>query len=287
MQLAINITADKMAWFATILCFWATVIVAPRLPYKTPRSYLALVLFAMSWALLVPYYEPGAPKTELLASLNGFVAVFVGVQLRREYQDGPTLPPIDRWPVVLLGIMVLPNSISVLTKGMFMDQEVVPRLEVAIGTLMTILGFISLFEGIRAVYAPDKKKLRRTRYLLGALLFVYSYFEGWYLIWFWRNYTPDKPLNMPDYLFISFSILKILLTILFLLLTWHRPFSLQAVAPHMSLWDWIKTRYNIFIYGVPRPYEDQNDSDITQISKTEETENMTSPEQESKPTADS
>jgi hypothetical protein len=289
MQIDINSLADKIAWFATIVCFWITVIVANHLPSKTPRIYLTLVLFAMSWALLVPYYEPGVPKTDLLASLNGFVAVFVGVQLRREYQDRPILPPIVRWPVILLGIIVLPNSISVLTKGMFIDKEVVPRLEVAIGTLMTIFGFISLLEGIRTGYASNKKKLRGVRYFLGAWLFIYSGFEIWYSIWFWNNYIPppEKPPNMPNFLLLSFAILKILLTISFLILIWHRPVAVHGVASHMSLFNWLIKQYNIFAYGVATPFEDQNITNSTYSLKGEETKDRINSDDQSKPTPDS
>jgi hypothetical protein len=274
-ELVVNITADRVAWLAAIACFWAAIIVAQKLPSKTPRIYWALVLFAMSWALLVPYYEPGAPKTELLASLNGFVAVFVGVQLRREYQERPALSPIDRWPVVLLVIIVLPNSISVLTKGMFIDQQIVPRLEVVIGTLMTVLGFISLFEGVRAIYAPDKKKFKRVTYFLGTLLFIYSCFECAYAGWYWTYYVPDTPLKMPRYFLISFAILKILLTSSFLLFIWRRPRPSETVAPHMSLFAWAITKYNIFTHGVARPFDDPYADERTQTSKREENKHIT------------
>ncbi len=267
--LELNISADRVAWLSSVACFWAAIIVAGRLPSKTPRIYWALVLFAMSWALLVPYYEPGAPKTELLASLNGFVAVFVGVQLRREYQERHSLTPIDKWPVYILVIIVLPNSISVWTKGMLIDEQIVPRLEVLIGTLMTILGFISLFEGLRAIYVPDKKKFKQVTYFFGLLLLIYSGVECWYASSYWKNYSPGTPLKMPRHFLVSFAILKILLTGSFLLFIWHRPLTTQAVVPHKSIFDWLVTKYNIFTHGVARPFEEQHSSDSAEISEEE------------------
>jgi hypothetical protein len=77
------ITPKEVAFGAVMLCVIATTICAQTFAKRRPRIFYVLALFALSWALLLPFY--GTPvASDILPAFGGFLMVCIGGLLRRE-----------------------------------------------------------------------------------------------------------------------------------------------------------------------------------------------------------
>ena len=75
-----------IAWFAPLVCTYASVHCAIAYAKCSPRHFSSLATFAMAWAVLLPYYGhlPGVSQNELLSHFQGLLLVIAGGPLRRQ-----------------------------------------------------------------------------------------------------------------------------------------------------------------------------------------------------------
>jgi hypothetical protein len=188
--------AENIALVATMICVAVAGQGAVWLPNKTPRVTTALALFALNWALLLLYYLPGPPQNEILSAFSGFVLIYAGTLLLREGEEGGSegrgrsVRWFDKLPVHLLRITILGFGTYVLARRLFHFEYGYGTLALALwGTLLTVLGYFSIWQGVSALYRGQAER-RRVAWMLGGLLLVYSACECGYLVWYAREYWP-------------------------------------------------------------------------------------------------
>ena len=188
-------TAKTAAFAAALLCVWIVVFGAGRIPRKTSRLFLAVALFGLHWGLLLLYYIPGPPQNEILTSFSGFLLIYIGILLLREdrwlrhgSEEEVSWP--DKLPLALFRATVGGFGTYLIVRRQFHVEYGFSTLALALwGTLLTVLGYLSVWSGIVALYArrPAGRKVAAG---LGILLAVYSGFEVGFSVWYARDYWP-------------------------------------------------------------------------------------------------
>lgn len=188
-------TAKTAAFAAALLCVWIVVFGAGRIPRKSSRLFLAIALFGLHWGLLLLYYVPGPPQNEILTSFSGFLLIYIGILLLRENRWQRTGSEteaswIDRLPLMLFRTTIGGFGTYLLVRRQFHIEYGYSTLALALwGTLLTVLGYLSIWAGIYALYAGSSAA-RKIGAWLGLLLAVYSGCEVAYSVWYARDYWP-------------------------------------------------------------------------------------------------
>jgi hypothetical protein len=164
-----------IAWTATVLCVIASARGATVFTKDSPRVFTILALFSLNWALLIPFYSTPDPSI-LSAGFAGFLLVYVGVLLRREYhspltnesgnipntsretKDDTATPTTiervirvdrgDRISLWLLGLLVTPSlaSLPFLPSFVSINRSYT---EPVITSILTYIGYFSVCGAIR------------------------------------------------------------------------------------------------------------------------------------------
>jgi hypothetical protein len=194
------------AWFAVAICISLSARGATVYAKNSPRVFTILALFALNWALLIPYYSLPNPP-ELLASFAGFLLVYIGVLLRREArsnslnennnEDSIELDENDNEDVIekaepsinnatiietsvhrgdrialwLLGLLIAPSLISLpfVHQLSFLNRSYT---EPILGSTITIIGYYSLWSAMR-IYSSQKF----LQWVLFVIISIYSVIE--------------------------------------------------------------------------------------------------------------
>jgi hypothetical protein len=190
---------DKLAaWMATLLCTVIAGRAAQAFGSRASRIFATFALLGLYWAVLLVYYG-GPSASELLPALNGFLLVYTGGILRRHaaalphartkgHVDEP-IGALDKWAVWLLLILVVPSAISLPWGKVAPPQELISRIEAALGTAMTLLGFVSVLHALQKLARPTSFRV------LASILLLYSILEIAYTIQYWS--TPSAALPPP------------------------------------------------------------------------------------------
>jgi hypothetical protein len=93
-----SIQWDKVvAWFACVYGVVLSAKCADKWLTESPRLFTICALFALHWAIILPYYS-SAPPSEILPACGGFLGVYIGVLLRRAAKERcPELPFSDKY----------------------------------------------------------------------------------------------------------------------------------------------------------------------------------------------
>ncbi len=187
--------AQTAAFAATTVCVWASAFWCSQVARDSPRLLVALVLFALNWALLLLYYLPGAPQNEILSAYSGFVLVYVGILVLREAGGREDSGASGRhWrnrvPLLLFRSTVGGLGIHLIALRLFHRDQGYGTLALAWwGTVLSIFGYAVIWFGVRALFSGSR---RRTAVAvgLGALLAGYSGCELCYAVWYTRDAWP-------------------------------------------------------------------------------------------------
>ena len=204
--------AETVAFAATLFCVWLSAFWSFRIPRQTPGLFLALVLIAMNWCLLVIYYLPGPPQNEILSGYSGLLLIYAGVLLYREgaYPREPGSKNVDwrdKVPLFLLRTTVGALGIHLIALRMLHRDQGFGTLAQAVwGTVLTVLGYAAVWKGVDTLYRSSPMR-RRASAGLGALLLAYSLCEISYAVWYaqvpWPAYQRYSALrttpNTPDF----------------------------------------------------------------------------------------
>jgi uncharacterized membrane protein len=170
---------------------------------------------ALSWALLLPYYDKNAHMTsELLAAYGGFLLVYIGGLLALEashLQPRTTRDTVDVIQSVGLWLFLLIASPTVLSLaspngGGFAFTR--PQQEIFVATVLDVVGYVSVTYGFWRLCG------RRPGIVLAVFLGIYSAAEIVYTIVCWPASDGASP-PMPDHLRVVFGIAKVFFTSLF------------------------------------------------------------------------
>lgn len=145
--------SEYVAWTCALFATIFSIRVAQAFLLQNARLYTSIALFALVWALLVPYYgTPG--QSELFAAFGGFLLIYIGDLIYREgkLQTGNNIGILARWSLWLLPIIVSPTAIGFLHPdgefALISKEEV----EVILSTILTVLGFIAIARGGKAYF---------------------------------------------------------------------------------------------------------------------------------------
>lgn len=127
-------------WAAVVVCvYWA--IRAAALA-RSASVHLALCLYGLSWAVLLPFYGQST-QSELLPAFGGFLAVLTGIILADQPQQSPGESGISRMQrhgILLLGVIAGPTALSIVPVRLLPEGG----FECIVGTALTLLGYASL-----------------------------------------------------------------------------------------------------------------------------------------------
>jgi hypothetical protein len=171
-----------------------------------------LALFALVWALLLPYYDSAGTASELFAAYGGFLLVYIGGLLSREASQDhggeDAVDMIQRAGLLLFLLIASPGVVQLFKApdgvgggGVAMTRS---QHEILVATLLDIAGYTAVTYGIWRLCG------RRSGITIGIFLAMYSILEVWYTIVSWP--TSTAPVPMPAYLRVLFGIAKVMFT---------------------------------------------------------------------------
>ncbi len=207
-----------IAWFAPLVCTYASVHCAIAYAKCSPRHFSSLATFAMAWAVLLPYYGhlPGVSQNELLSHFQGLLLVIAGGPLRRqadilrtkdEYME---IRRFDRWALIFLLLLIVPHFIE-LPNHPHLIIDHLPVIDQWIGAVLLLLGYWSIADGVKSI-TRDNKWI-----WLAFVLALYAELEIMYSISFSMGFIAGSDsLSMPYQFLLAFAAVKLVTTALFL-----------------------------------------------------------------------
>jgi hypothetical protein len=220
----VNPEAWLWSWFASVFCLAFTLRCAFTFAKKQPGIFLALMVHAGQWGVLIAYYS-GDPnhQNELLPALSGYLAAVTGFLIYRRHlnstnKDARRVFATEEVVASLLLLLAVPKA-----------EHLFPRLterdlDVLVTLVLDTIGFFSMYRAI-AVSHPA----RRTRLALAFPLAAYwianvAFAVQWY---FEKLVNQREPGGMSRESLIEFAVLKIAAVLAFVpaVLAPYEPFK--------------------------------------------------------------
>jgi hypothetical protein len=219
-------TVDAFALGAVTLCIIGTVECSKKVR-QLPPLFASLVFFALSWALLLPYYylqaNPvgGDEQRELVEMLSGYSAILLtltAVPLRSGLAgSGHKADAINVWVMRSLYLIVVPHSFAFLPRV----QVLLHAFTVAITHLLLVTAGLYLIAD--ALWFLTKEQGTGMRALWCILLIVtIVYLSGQYLYGLRVLMNSPSYTTMPDsykwlYVFLKLAYCSVFLAIILLI----------------------------------------------------------------------
>ncbi len=213
-----SLVVKDIAWFAPLVCTYASVHCAIGYAKCSPRHFFSLAIFAMAWAVLLPYYGalPGKSQNELLSHFQGLLLVLAGGPLRgqadilKRKDEYMEIRRFDRWALAFLMVLIVPHFIE-LPNHPHLIIDHLPVIDQWIGAVLLLLGYWSIADGVRSI-SKDKKWI-----WLAFVLSLYAELEIMYSLGFSMGFIggSDSP-SMPYQFLVAFAAAKLVTTALFL-----------------------------------------------------------------------
>ncbi|HEV8282658.1 MAG TPA: hypothetical protein VGQ09_00030 [Chitinophagaceae bacterium] len=199
---------DLIAWLITAFCVYLSARTANKFLREKPRLFTAMALFALVWALLLPYYQKNSNHSELFAAYGGFLTIYIGGLLLLEAKpseenDQKKVTGLQR---AGLWVFLIIASSSVL--GFEFIRLNRPQTELVVSTILDICGYVSIVYGFNKLSTD-----RSLRTILFLTLVVYSLAEAVYVIDAFSS--TGNSATMSENFKIVFAVLKIVFTVLF------------------------------------------------------------------------
>jgi hypothetical protein len=211
-------TIQFLAWLAAVLCCLVSGIFAKGFAESSPRKFAAMILFSLSWAMLVPYYDYKDPTSIfLLPVFNGILQILVGAILLRE-SNCSNNNAISIWSTraeysALLMLLFIVNPGNII--GDLSNSNVTIVINIWSHTLISIIGYVCMWFGLTKLI-EGAKRARPLSVTLGLILLIYAMSEIYFSIC--STINPKKEEEMSAILAILFIVLKISLTVIFILI---------------------------------------------------------------------
>lgn len=176
--------ATTVAWVATLFCVFFPVRIATVFLQENPRLFTVMALFALAWALLLPYYgSAGAQQSELLPAFNGFLMIYIGalLSLQANVEHNRIVP----WQIIGLNLLLfvfVPSLLEIkLPSGARIVRLSSTQIELSVGTLLSVIGYVSIVFGI------NKLCSRRPFWLIVIIVVPYAALELIFTYFDWHN----------------------------------------------------------------------------------------------------
>jgi hypothetical protein len=165
-----------LAWCATLFCSYLAAFFAIEWADRSPRIFHALALFAIAWAVLLPYYSPTVQSpSEILSAYQGLLMMLSGGLLLRERAFRGVNEPLwierfQKWGLIFLSFLLVPHIVIIPNDPGFAERYQ-PAIESSVGTALTLIGYYFVGSGVKSI--TQDKKWR----WLAIVLFVYALLE--------------------------------------------------------------------------------------------------------------
>lgn len=227
----------QIAWAACTFCVYIAVNGGINWLQESPRLFTAMALFALSWAILLPYYGfSSVPSqyfqsfgSESLPAFAGILQIYCGTLVLQEgrarMKGKDTFPPrigrSERWCLFLLPFIAgIPSGSNLLQLG---SSILVDPGEYFIATILTLMGYFALYKGIKCFCGKREAKI------LGYfILLPYAIMEVLYTL------GHVFKINLPSMAYF-FSGAKVLLCLAFLVFIVQKQLLSQGM--HLKFFD--------------------------------------------------
>jgi hypothetical protein len=225
-----NLLSDERRYWIGFLVSLACFVIASygaKQVRNNPRLFTALALFASAWVALASMYEAGQLRKQIdaddlkvldrLSELSALITVFAGAVLAREGKEEHWFLNSHELQVAAMAVLfalVIPRQLP--------PEWVTPQhFELALGAILSVVGFLALGLGAKAVAKPWQFAGLLVILVVYAALEVGRTLELMIVV-------PRQ--RMSDFFALSFAAAKMLLTITFcyIVLRHHRFTSAKA-----------------------------------------------------------
>lgn len=214
------------SWVATLLCLVITTRTATAFLKDDARLFTAMALFALVWALLLPYYSSAAPSSELFVAFGGYLLVYSAFIVLRDYATktqnvAPAVTNIEWISLTCLGILI--TGVSLPSGPRIVINLPQPKCEAIVGTILDLIGYGTIYYTAITITKqpaqnPRPRKLQIPLTVLAVTIVIYSIGEIWYTVRFLIDAVPI----MTGTLRALFAFCKVILTILYSAgVVWH------------------------------------------------------------------
>jgi len=173
--------AGKISVASCVLCIYMLIGLGTILPRSAVRLFIAVALWALAYAILLAYYSTD-PNPPILPGLSGYVALWVAVLIRHEAlsregkADTATVSPLHLRCLSLLALIVVPPTISLLTKGKLSLEEYQSWRSDTFSTVLTLVAFYIMWQAMTELYAGHEWQ-KAVKWVTGAILLTYGWAE--------------------------------------------------------------------------------------------------------------
>jgi hypothetical protein len=179
--------ANLIALLAAMICTGIAIARAQAAATRPEnhRLFVSLILFALNWAIYLPFYALQndasaeiADVRSFLASCSGVLLLFAGGALHREAierkNQGKNMSRFDDVALVCLGLLAVPHVVAFSPKFVFLEHAFINLLDV----IVAFCGFGSVLLGF-GMLTPDN-------------------YEGPWLEWVWATFKGGDPTKEGD-----------------------------------------------------------------------------------------
>jgi hypothetical protein len=209
------------ALISVMLCSGGGIICAQhvRVNKKDHRLFVSLILFALNWAILLPYYalqtdnQPSdiVNVRNFLPAYSGVLMLFAGGALLREAVDRKKekdneIGTYDALALVCLSLLVAPHLVAFAPPAV--AESIEHALVIILQPFLTVAGFSSIVIGLRILTKDNELVGLWWTFLVIASLYASA--DVWFsVILFGRTVVFHLPYHMPDPFKWLFAICKL------------------------------------------------------------------------------
>lgn len=214
--------SQYIGWLSCVFCLVFTIRCALTFGKESINIFLALVIYAAQWGVLIVYYSTllgDRDETvckhlpEFLPAISGYLCAVVGSIIHRDQNATIGKHAIfrERFIAFLLLFIVLPEGIELLNLHSYhINHE---DIEVVVTLVLKFFGFQSLY---LAANVSTTSKIRL--FLISSCLITYWSLEAAYTsIWLYnKHWLHVEGSVMNDFFLCGFSTVKVVTTIIFI-----------------------------------------------------------------------
>jgi len=206
-----NLGGPSLGWFACVVCVVFTLRCAFAFARKQPDIFLALLVYAGVWGVLIVYYsEPVDARNELLPALNGYLAAISGFLVFRRHlrrNDAESHRTFHREQLVawLLLLLAIPKAVHTQFGKELLPGVNEADIQILVTLVLDTIGFLAMYKAIE-VSQPS----RHLTLALAAPIAIYWLANvGYALRWASYRVTLQVEPQMSAPITLMFAVLKI------------------------------------------------------------------------------
>jgi hypothetical protein len=236
--------STALGWLACVFCVVFTLRCAFAFARKQPDIFVALMVYAGVWGVLIVYYsEPRDARSELLPALSGYLAavsasLIVRRHFKRSEQESHHVFYREQLVAWLLLLLAVPKAVHTNVGHDLLPGVKESDLQILVTLILDTIGVYSMYKAIE-ISQPDK----RLRTVLTAPIVAYWIANAIYAFW-WADFRISLRVEpkMPWSFLVVFAVLKIAAVLTYV------PAVVAAYEPFRSL-SWAERAMHLIIHG--------------------------------------